>query len=103
MPPSDALSGHSLDRGDNLVYRMAATRAQVQGGARAAFGQVREGANMRVRQVRHMDVVADRGPVGGRIIGAVDLDRARVVERRTYRQRDQMRFGIMVFAGISVR
>ena len=30
---------------------------------------------MRVRQVRHVDVVADRGPVGGREIGTVDIDR----------------------------
>ena len=58
---------------------------------------------MRDRQVLDVDVVADRGAVGRRIVGPVDLDRGRGAERGAQDVRDQVRLGVVVLAEAAAR
>ena len=58
---------------------------------------------MRVGQVRHMDIVAHRGAVLSRIVGAENLQRRPAPKRRLDRERDQMRLGIVVLADLALR
>ena len=46
---------------------------------------------MRRGQVADVDIIADAGPVGGRIIGAVDRDMVALADRRLDRDLDQVR------------
>ena len=56
---------------------------------------------MRVGQIGHMDVVADRRAVPRRIIGAENLQRIAAAERGAHNERDQVGLGIVVFADVS--
>src|ERR1051325_7720364 len=62
---------------------MAVSGAEIKGGSSAALDQIRQRADMRLGEVRHMNVVAHSGAVRGRIIGAVDMHRGRALQRRT--------------------
>src|SRR6202034_2267882 len=47
-------------------------------------------------QVVDVDVVAHRGAVGRRVVGAVDVDRGALAEHRPQDVRDQVRLGLVV-------
>ncbi len=54
------------------------------------------------RQIGDVDVVADRGAVGGGIVGAVDLDRVARSERGAQDARDQVGFRLVVLADLAI-
>src|SRR4051812_14322800 len=72
----DSWHGSATDAGhciDHLAHGMSVSSAEVDRLTGSAGGQAIERAQMRVGQVHHVDVVADRSPVRGRITGAEDL------------------------------
>ena len=76
---------------DHLEYRMAVAVAAVERGARAAAAQMRERRKMRAREIADVDVVADAGSVGCRIVGAEDVELRAAAERGLAGDLDQMR------------
>ena len=52
---------------------------------------------MRLREVEHVDVVADRGAVVGRVVGAVDGE-GRPAVGRSQDVGDEVRFGVVALA-----
>ncbi len=60
----DCMTGNAARLLDHLAYGKTLSAAEVEGGAFAAAQQVFERKNMRLRQIAHMDVVADTGAVG---------------------------------------
>ena len=58
---------------------------------------------MRVGQVGHVDVVADRRAVPRRIIGAEHSQRIAAAERGPQNERDQVGLGIVIFADLAGR
>ena len=57
---------------------------------------------MRFREVAHVHVVANRGAVGRRVVGAEDLDMLAPSLRRFDRARDEMRFRLVCLADVAV-
>ena len=53
---------------------------------------------VRAAEVLDVDVVAHRGAVGRRVVGAEDRDRLALAGRRLQHERDQVRLGIVVLA-----
>ncbi len=53
---------------------------------------------MRVREVRHVDVVAQAGAVGRGVVGAEYGERVAAVQGGVDHERDQVRLGVMVLA-----
>ena len=53
-------------------------------------------------QVVDVDVVADAGAVGRGVVGAEDVDRLALAERDLQDERDEVRFGVVVFADRAV-
>ena len=56
---------------------------------------------MGIGDIDHMNIVAHTSPILRVIIDAVNLDRGLVARCPKY-QRDQMRFGIMVFTNVTI-
>src|SRR4051795_6598324 len=73
---ADALDG--LDHGTD---RMALSGAEIERGSGAALEQIRQRANVRLGEVRHMNVIAHSGAVRGGVVGAVDMHRGRALQR----------------------
>ena len=96
------LSGNTLHRRDHLLHRVAHARAAIQLDAGSALEQIAQRARVRVRQVRHMDVVADGGAIGSGVIRPEDAQR-RAAHGRADGQGDQMSLGIVPFADFAVR
>jgi len=78
-------------------------RCPIVGRGTGAVRQRCEGAQMGVGQVGDMDIVTDAGPVGGRVVGAVNRDQCLGVLRRPQQERDQVGLGGVVFADLPVR
>ncbi len=93
----DLAAGDPLDRLDHLVDREAAAVAQVADQVLARLRRV-QGQQVRVGQVRDVDVVADAGAVRGRVVVAVDRDVLALPERGLEDQRDQVRLRVVPLA-----
>src|SRR5215471_7330532 len=85
-PPTD-----SLGDPNHLSHGMAGARAEVHRGGFAAGQQIFERAQMAFGQILDVDVIADRGPVRGRIIGSVNLDVRPLAKGRLQDERDEVR------------
>src|SRR5579862_3144181 len=70
---------------------MAVAIAAIECGARAAPAQMRKRRQMRARKIADVDVIADAGSVGRRIIRAEDLELGAASERGFAGDLDQMR------------
>src|SRR5437588_97921 len=79
---SDALGGR-----DHLANRMADAGAEIGGNAEAAPQQEIERLDVRLGQVLDVDVVAHRGAVRRRIVGAEHVDLRPPAHRRLQHQR----------------
>lgn len=95
------LAGDATDGVDDLFDRMPAAGPDIVGDA--ACLEVVQGEDVGLGQVGHVDVVADAGAIGGRIVGAEQLEGRAPAERRVDGERDQVCFRIMVFAQSAVR
>ena len=78
-------------------------RAEIEGGAFAACIQVTECGQVGSGKVRDMEIVTNRGPVGGGVVSAVDFEYSTLAERGGDRNRDQMRLRIVVLAKLPFR
>ena len=98
----DCLARHLFEQCDHFADAVAAADADVvrQAGSRPDLLQ-RE--DVRGGQVIDVDVVADAGAVGRRVVGAEDLDVRALAERGLEDERDQVRFGVVVLADGAVR
>src|SRR5436309_6079875 len=95
LPKRYRAAGDPLDGGDDLSHRAAMAGAEVHRAALPTGIEIAECAYMRVAQIADMDVIADGSPVGGRIIGAIDVDRLAGAERRAQYPRDQVGFRVV--------
>src|SRR4029077_16122795 len=76
---------------DDLQHRKAAPVAAVEGVAGAAGREVGEGGAVRARQIAHLDIVANTGAVGRRVVGAKDVEVAALAERGLAGDLDEVR------------
>src|ERR1039458_7095918 len=90
-------------RVDHLEHRRSATVAAVEGGALAAAAQIAKRGRMRPREVADVDIVADAGAVGCRIVGAEDVDPGPLAERGLAGDLDQMGRGWARLSGAQLR
>src|SRR5690348_13752007 len=102
LPKRYRTAGDPLDGGDDLSHRAAMAGAEVHRAVLSARAEIAERAYMRVAQIGDVDVIADGSPVGGRIIGAVDLDRLAGAERRTQYPRDQVGFRVVILPDLAL-
>ena len=73
------------------ISRIAASGLARMGRKRRA-AKLREGGQMSAGEVAHMHVVADAGPIRGRVIGAKDRQWRAAAQGGVDRQRDQVGF-----------
>src|SRR5690348_16348597 len=99
----DRFAAERLGSPDHFPHRMAASGAEVECDAVPTGAEMCERAQMSLGEVLNMDVVADRRPVGGWIIGSVDVDLSLLAERRLQDERDEMRLGLVPFADLAIR
>ena len=97
------MTGNAARLLDHLAYGKTLSAAEVEGGAFAAAQQVFERKNMRLRQIAHMDVVADTGAVGRWVVRAEHRDLAALSVCDLQDQRNKVGFGEMRFAERTVR
>ena len=97
------MTGNAARLLDHLAYGKTLSAAEVEGGAFAAAQQVFERKNMRLRQIAHMDVVADTGAVGRWVVRAEHRDLAALSVCDLQDQRNEVGFGEMRFAERTVR
>src|SRR5207302_4000750 len=87
-----ALLTHALDFGYHFSHRVAFSCAQIKGHAFVSIKQVLERKDMRRRQIRNVNIVADCRPIGCRIIRSIDVQRRPGAASHIHGQRDQMSF-----------
>lgn len=58
---------------------------------------------MRLRQIRHVDIIANAGPVSRVIVVAEDADAWPIARNRVKHERDEVGFGIMRLADFALR
>ena len=78
------------------------TCAQIKNVRLATAAQIVQGANVSVRQVDDVNVIAYASAVGCRVVRAKDRNVISLAEWDLKYQRNQMRFGVMVFANGAV-
>ena len=83
---------------NHISHRRAGSRAEIQSEIFFLRFQHCERAHMRIGQIGHMNIVANRGSIGRRIIGPIKIERGPKPLRRGDRQRNQMRFRRVIFA-----
>src|SRR4029077_6719210 len=81
----------AADALDDLQHGKAAPVAAVEGVAGAAGREVGEGGAVRARQIAHLDIVANTGAVGRRVVGAKDVEVAALAERGLAGDLDEVR------------
>src|SRR5439155_25427819 len=103
LPPCGLAEWHRaasdpFDSRDDLTHRTALPGAQIERTALAPPGEMAKRPHMRIREVAHVDVVADRAAVRRRVIRAVDFNRLTGPKGGAQHPRDQVSFGLVVFA-----
>jgi len=88
---------------NHLENRGADTAAQVEGHGHATADQILQSLDVRLRQVGHMNVVPDGRAIGGGVVRAEDVHVGPQPERRLDGERDQVRFGVVILADLTVR
>ena len=73
VPAGDFLPGHLFNLGDDFSHGVAFVRAEVDEFARRIVEKPLEREDVRDRQVRDMDIVADGRPIGRREVGAANI------------------------------
>ena len=96
----DRMAGHLARRLDHLTDGIALSIAQVVGPA--ALIQSAQGQDVGLGQVKHMDIVAHAGAVGGGVVGSEYVD-CRSIARCSKCKRDQVGFRSVVFPQLPFR
>ncbi len=102
LAPRDGAPGDALGRLDHRAHGMACARAEIEREAVAALEQMRQRQHVRVGQVLDMDIVADGGAVGRRIVGAEDVDGGAPPERGLQHERDEVGLGLVLLADLAL-
>src|SRR4029077_14284921 len=97
---ANVASGDFARAFDDLQYRIAATRSQIEKIGLAARAEMFEGANVRIREVDDMDVVPDRRAIGSRVVVAKHTYGLLLSQGRGENIGNQMRFWPVVFPAI---
>ena len=84
-------------RVDHLAHRVTALAAEVVDVVAAGHGLLQR-QDVRAPEVLDVDVVADRGAVRRRIVGAEDRHGLALARRGLQHERDQVRLGVVVLA-----
>ena len=96
--------GDALDGGDDTAHRGCLAGAEIEGeGGGCALIQMPQRRNMRRGEIADMDEIALAGPVGGRVIGAEDLQRRPEPDRGIDGERDKMRLRIVALGELAGR
>src|SRR6056297_444316 len=90
----DRVAGDPPSRLDHLPDAEPGGVAEVAG-QRAVVVEPFDRPHVRVGEVRHVDVVADRGAVGGGVVGAVHRDAVALTAGDLQHQRDQVGLGVV--------
>ena len=106
-PPADLAKRnrsprHPSDRRDDGTHRLSVPRSEIEPQGAVARAQAIQRAQVGLRQVDDVNVVADGRAVGRRVIGGEDLKRVPRAARGVDRQRDQVRLGVVVLADLRV-
>ena len=91
----DRVTTYRFGRSDNLAHRVTVSRAKIQRGALAAGSEMIERAQMSFSEILDVNVVADGGSIGGRVVRPVDVNVRALSECGLQYQRDEMRFGLV--------
>src|SRR5262245_39786870 len=95
--PGHGLTDHRLARLDHLHNGVTRSGAEVVDLRGALVGRA-DGPPVGVGEVAGVDVVADAGAVGRRVVGAEDVDVGPLAQRYLEHKRDQVGLGAVVLA-----
>jgi hypothetical protein len=95
-------AGVLLNGCNHFAHAVAVSRSQIEGSVLSAAGQMKHRQNVRLRNIVHVDVVANRGSVGSWIVNSKNGHLAPFAARRLHNKRNQMRFRIMRLADLRV-
>ena len=70
----DGFAADRLGSPDHLAHRVTAASAEVERRALPPGAEMFQRAQMRLGEVLHMNVVADRRPIRRRVIGSINFD-----------------------------
>src|SRR5438552_5610565 len=93
----DFAAGNALRHINDFQDGEAAAIADVEGFAGNAIDLL-EGADVGISDIEHMDVIADAGSIGRRVIGAKDIDMRKATGGGIENTGNEMRFHAMIFA-----
>lgn len=82
---------------------MTTAGAEVERHALPPATKMFESAQMRFGEVLDMNVVANRRPIGGLVIGSIDLHLLAAPKRGLHNKRDEMRFRLVPLADFALR
>src|SRR5579859_6956932 len=71
LTPCYRPAGLRFGRGDYFSHRVPSASTEIEHQARISGSEMGEGADMRLGQILDMNIIANRGAVGGRIVGPV--------------------------------
>ena len=98
-PHRNLAAGHACDGVDHLPHRVPPSAApEIVGPADAPLGQGVHRQDVCPRQILHVDVVADAGPVRSGVVGTEYGDEGQTAVGHLEREWDQVRFRIVVLA-----
>ena len=103
MSNRQAITGVGGDGVENLLHRVSATCAKIKGAAIPASKQAPYCCNMRIGEVRDMNVVANGGAIGGWIIAAEHRKIVDMTLDRHHGSRNEMGFRIAEFTEFACR
>ena len=98
---TNSSSGHSLRGLDHVHDGISLRISQVERGTQATGEKILKRADMRIGNIRHMDIIADAGAIRCFIVVAID-GHCRPVTRCGKHTRDQMRLRIVCLSGVAV-
>ena len=93
----DLLTAGSRYSAHHVQNGLADAGAQIDGDRFPAPAQIVERENVRPAQIEHVDVVANGGSIGSRIVGPVDFELRTLSLNRFEGGRDQVRFRLVQF------
>ena len=99
--PRQRFAGDPLHRGNHVLHRRRTLGANVVAGGRSALRKSCKRPNVGIRQIGDMNVVAQTGSVGCRIVLSEDLDRT-ASRRRLERARDDVNLRRMILAKLAL-
>ena len=91
------MPGYSTGRIDDLSHRVAVSRPEIAGQDPSASLNPGESSEVGIGQIDDMDIIANAGAIGRRVIVTKNSDRITLPQRNLHQKRNQMRFGLVIF------